>query len=67
VLEIPPVNSAQAAVKAAIVDEARKQQKGTKRGRPPMPEGETQAAFIPATRCKLNEREAFEQAAKKTV
>jgi len=39
--------------------------KGTKRGRPPMPEGETQAAFIPATRCKLNEREAFEQAAKK--
>jgi len=28
VLEIPPVNSAQAAVKAAIVDEARKQQKG---------------------------------------
>lgn len=37
--------------------------KEIKRGRPPMPEGETLDAVIPATRCKLNERKAFEKAA----
>jgi predicted HicB family RNase H-like nuclease len=30
-----------------------------------MPEGESQDTVIPATRCKSDEREAFERAAKK--
>jgi len=36
-----------------------------KAGRPPKPEGETLDAIIPATRCKADERAAFERAAKK--
>ena len=34
-------------------------------GRPPMPEGEALDSIIPATRCKSDERVAFERAAKK--
>lgn len=37
--------------------------KVVRRGRPAKPEGETLDAVIPAARCKLSEREAFERAA----
>jgi hypothetical protein len=43
----------------------RESKKVSKRGRPSKPEGETLDALIPATRCKSDEREAFERAAKK--
>ena len=44
----------------------RKSDKETaKRGRPAKPEGETLDAIIPATRCKADERAAFEKAAQK--
>ena len=43
----------------------RERNKVSKRGRPSKPEGETLDALIPATRCKTDEREAFERAAKK--
>jgi hypothetical protein len=36
-----------------------------KAGRPLKPKGETLDAIIPATRCKADERAAFERAAKK--
>jgi hypothetical protein len=41
-----------------------KSKKPSKRGRPTKPEGEALDAVIPATRCKSNEREIFEKAAK---
>ncbi len=41
-----------------------KQKEKAKSGRPPKPEGEALDAVIPATRCKSDERAAFERAAK---
>jgi uncharacterized protein (DUF1778 family) len=43
----------------------RESKKVVRRGRPAKPEGETLDAIIPATRCKSDERAAFERAAKK--
>lgn len=43
----------------------RESEEKARRGRPPMAEGETLDAVIPASRCKASEREAFERAARR--
>jgi hypothetical protein len=43
----------------------KQKEKVKKAGRPPKPENEVLDAIIPATRCKSDERAAFEQAAKR--
>ena len=43
----------------------RESKKVIKRGRPAKPEGEALDAIIPATRCKADERAAYDRAAKK--